>query len=133
MKSHEGFDRVFSSDISDVIFQRNPFQIQLPEDFFLVSTEGMNGFRTANMKNPNEIKSFAIWLSIIPNVDLKKTINEYKSGKIKRYCNTGVYMASKEIAKKFTSKLFEIITSLDQKTIHKLVKHNFWLEEQDFI
>lgn len=131
LNSHRGFNRVFVTDVSDVVFQQNPFQLQISEPFFIVPTEGKYGYHVANLGNPADIKAWRIIVSVDKNQTYNKTFYEYTCGTAKRYFNAGIYLSTVEYAKNISIEIIKYINLVNENQKSRFISLNYRLEEQN--
>ncbi|OHT13783.1 hypothetical protein TRFO_16005 [Tritrichomonas foetus] len=128
--SHRIFNRVFVSDLTDAIFQGNPFQMKFPsEKTFIASPEyETDGVGTIHYNDPT-INEFQLIQILLEN-DKFFTPEWYK--KEAHYYNGGCFFTTLELAIRHFSNvigLYDNMTDVQWETLQRL-KHR--LEEQNY-
>ncbi|OHS97029.1 hypothetical protein TRFO_36810 [Tritrichomonas foetus] len=126
LNAHSGFGRVLLTDLSDVIFQGNPFLTPLPNDNSVIACEEfeMNKGAAVHWTKGSEYEVLKVL------VQIKKDSNISFYPRQAKYYNGGLFFGPVHIVKNHTNNVVNLINSLNQNQLNRLNKINTRVEEQ---
>ncbi|OHT12366.1 hypothetical protein TRFO_17848 [Tritrichomonas foetus] len=127
LSTHNQFNRILITDVSDVIFQGNPFLTPFPHNnTFIVSPEfEKNGLNTSHWNTGKEYKIIRLL------AENKNHTNTFAYHRQRRYYNGGIILTTQYLAINHTLNVINILNKLTTSQWNRLDRLNIRVEEQN--